>query len=125
MAVATSDKSVPVISNEKFEVFDPDVIVKAYVPGSSFVRLILVIPSAFAASTPLLAVLMDVLILSIAAKRSVETPSFVVMSWNTVPPSIVVSINLDSVICKFKIPLSPLYSTLPSAFSTKGLVFVL
>ena len=45
IAVATSDKSVPVISREKSDIFEPEVIVKAYVPGSSFVRLIFVIPS--------------------------------------------------------------------------------
>ena len=34
IAVATSDKSLPVISSEKSADFDPDVTVKAYVPGS-------------------------------------------------------------------------------------------
>jgi len=61
-------------SSEKSADFDPDFIVNEYVPGFALVRDILAIPSALASSTPPVAVLIDRLILSRAANKSVETP---------------------------------------------------
>ena len=88
--VATSDKSLPVISTEISADLLPDVTVKEYVPLFWFVNVIFASPeSVFAVSTPPVAVLIERLTLSIAANKSVLTPALVTMSWKTVPPSIV------------------------------------